>query len=151
MGTLNRGSHGYVHKAQSLVDNDLVALKTIDKQDGETQIHQRRVVSNEISTQTAADHPGVVKLKNFFEDNSSFYLVLELCESGELYRYFPYDRMPAVDSKKQPLPEDLKKKKLIFKLLEAVAYLHDAGIVHCDLKMGNILLDRDFNPVVLAN
>jgi serine/threonine protein kinase len=91
LGTLNRGSHGYVHKAKSLIGNELVALKTIDKKSGEEQVYQRRAVENEIMTQRALEHPGVVKVKSFFEDESSFYLVLELCEQGELYKFFPYE------------------------------------------------------------
>lgn len=91
LGTLNRGSHGYVHKAKSLISNELFALKTIDKKFGMEEGYQRKVVENEIKTQSAADHPGVVKAKSLFEDQSSFYLVLELCENGELYKYFPYE------------------------------------------------------------
>lgn len=80
-----------MHRAKSLIDNKIVALKTIDKQRCEGQHEQMNAVANEVAIQASLDHPGCVKVLSSFQDDSSYYLVLELCEKGELYKYFPYE------------------------------------------------------------
>ena len=67
------------------------------------------------------------------------YLVLEYAQKGELFDYiFCADK---------GFPE--KYSKVIFsKILKGVQACHNVGICHRDLKMQNILLDKDFNPKI---
>ena len=67
------------------------------------------------------------------------YLILEYAQKGELFDY--------IFCAHQGLPE--KYSKVIFsKILKGVQACHNAGICHRDLKMQNILLDKDFNPKI---
>ena len=63
------------------------------------------------------------------------YIVLEYASLGELFCYI---------SKEKPMSEDLA--RYVFKqILDGVEHIHKCGIVHRDLKIENILIDKDYN------
>ena len=77
-----------------------------------------------------APHPHVVQLYGCFKDARYVYLVMELCDGGDLFR-----KLKAHG----PFTEDLVK-VLVRQLLLALAFLHGQGILHRDLKLSNLLL-----------
>jgi calcium-dependent protein kinase len=66
-----------------------------------------------------------VRLVETFEYKYSLYVVLELCSGGDLYSRDPYSESDAV--------------RIANSILRAVAYLHEQGISHRDLKYENIM------------
>merc|ERR1719242_2690847 len=78
-----------------------------------------------------------------FEDKRSLYMVMPLMKSGDLY-----DRMAL----RQKL-EEITGKKILWKILDCLAYLHAIGVVHRDLKPENVLLasDEDDSDVRLTD
>uniref|UniRef100_A0A6Q2Y5M8 Calcium/calmodulin-dependent protein kinase type IV n=1 Tax=Esox lucius TaxID=8010 RepID=A0A6Q2Y5M8_ESOLU len=93
--------------------------KTVDK----------KIVRTEIGVLVRLSHPNIIKLKEIFETPSEISLVLELVTGGELFDRVVekgfYTERDAADSVRQ--------------VLEAVAYLHENGVVHRDLKPENLL------------
>lgn len=91
----------------------------------------------------ALDHPNVIKLYENFEDSRNVYLVMELCEGGELF-----DRI----IEKGHFSE--KQARTVFKnIVSAVAHCHANKICHRDLKPENFLLlnKRDDSPVIVID
>ncbi|CAN0429029.1 unnamed protein product, partial [Laminaria digitata] len=78
----------------------------------------------------AGKHPNVVTMQAFFEDQDSFYIVMEMCQGGELYHRLAdkgrYSEGQAA--------------RIMAEVAEAVGFLHRQGIVHFDLKPENIML-----------
>ena len=75
-------------------------------------------------------------MKHGFKSNKLDYIVLENAEKGELF-YF-------VSSVKKGFDENIS--KYIFKeILYGINSLHEKGYSHSDIKLDNILLDKDFN------
>ena len=77
-------------KVRCLKSNQIYALKAIEKKsEGEAETNRlRNQIQLEAELQQAATHPGIVGCKSKFEDKSNFYLLLEYCENGDLYRHF---------------------------------------------------------------
>ncbi|CAM9392460.1 unnamed protein product [Sphacelaria rigidula] len=78
----------------------------------------------------AGAHPNVVTMQAFFEDKEAYYIVMDLCQGGELYHRLAdkgrYSEGQAA--------------RIMAEVAEAVGYLHNNGIVHFDLKPENIML-----------
>ena len=84
-------------------------------------------LQNEIDILRSMDHPNIVKAHEVYTYKKQIYLVLELCDGGDLYTRQPYSEREAA--------------KIVAKLLSAVKYMHDHNIVHRDLKFENIMFE----------
>jgi Serine/threonine protein kinase len=82
-------------------------------------------LKREIKIQKKLDHPHIIKLVNYFENQDNVYLVLEYAENGNLFYYL---------RKKKRLSE---KEAFVyfFQTCISIDYLHKKGILHRDLKV----------------
>ncbi|HVS28236.1 MAG TPA: serine/threonine-protein kinase [Solirubrobacteraceae bacterium] len=78
-------------------------------------------------------HPNLVNVFDYGNEGERPYLVMEYIEGGTLA-----DRLRDPDTGAMPEPAELARQ-----LLEALGYIHAAGIVHRDVKPSNVLLDRN--------
>ncbi|KAG0203405.1 pkb-activating kinase-like protein [Mortierella sp. GBA30] len=129
--TLGEGSYSTVVAAFDLSYRRDYAIKVLDKRH---IIRENKVkyVNIEKDTLYKLDHPGVVKLYSTFQDNTSLYYVLELCQNGELLTYI----------KKLGSFDENCTRFYAAQILTAVEYVHSQGVIHRDLKPENILLDQ---------
>uniref|UniRef100_A0A0N4ZBC3 Protein kinase domain-containing protein n=1 Tax=Parastrongyloides trichosuri TaxID=131310 RepID=A0A0N4ZBC3_PARTI len=104
----------------------LVAIKCIDKK---ALKGKEESLDNEIKVLRKLKHPNIVQLLDTFDEKQYVYLVMELVTGGELF-----DRIVAKGSYTEKDASDL-----IRQVLEAVAFMHDNGVVHRDLKPENLL------------
>lgn len=126
---LGKGSYGKVQKAVHKVSNLKRAVKIIEKR-RTTSDYQNRLI-NEVNILKGCDHPNIIKILEFFQDDSNFYIVTELCEGGELYK--------RINLKKRFSEEEAA--WTIRQVVSALYYIHSHKIVHRDLKPENILYD----------
>lgn len=114
-----------------------VAIKEIklhtDKTANETEYADR--VYREIALLRLISHPFICELFHSFAKNDSYYLVMEMEESGTL---------TTLINKEGPLSEDTAR-DYFAQMISAIRYLHQNKIVHRDLKTDNLLLDRNKN------
>ncbi|CAF1567423.1 unnamed protein product, partial [Didymodactylos carnosus] len=137
---LGRGGFATVHKAIRIYDKLEVACKMIDRlkiqQQTTTQhrlMHKR--LKNEIEIHSRLKHPNIVDLFNYFEDQKYVYLILELCQYGDLEKYLKI---------KRTLNEN-ETRVYVKQVIEGLQYLHDHGILHRDIKLQNLLLTENYN------
>ncbi|XP_046640495.1 serine/threonine-protein kinase 32C-like isoform X2 [Daphnia pulicaria] len=96
----------------------------------------------EIKTLRKLSHLFVVKYLDVVTMNSEKFIVMELCE-GSLKDY--------AEGNLKEIPKDsLDEKILLSQVALGLAFIHDKGIIHKDLKLDNILLKRQSNRLVLA-
>lgn len=82
---------------------------------------------NEIDILQSLDHPNIVKAFEIYGSKRNIYIVMEFCAGGDLYSRLPYTEKESA--------------KIIGKLLSAVAFMHEKGVVHRDLKFENIMFE----------
>ena len=124
---LGTGAYGEVRKAKHYSSNSLRAVKIIYKQD--LLEEEKKTIMKEILILKKTDHPHIVKIYEFFEDDRFMYIIMELITGGELF-----DRIQEVRHFNERTAA-----KILYDLLKGVNYLHKQNIVHRDLKPENIL------------
>jgi hypothetical protein len=77
---------------------------------------------NEIELLKMMDHPNVIKLYEYYEDEVNIYLILEFCDGGELF-----DRLHAQKGSRYT---EAEAGRLMFKMCAAIGYCHYMGISH---------------------
>ncbi|ORX45201.1 Pkinase-domain-containing protein [Piromyces finnis] len=130
---IGSGSFATVYLAQK--DQQLYALKVINKTEI-TAVYEQKL-NNEIHILKKINHPNIVKLYDVIETSESYYLILEYISGGDLY-----DLVTSPDFPKLQIND---KKKIFNQITGAVQYLHENNISHADLKLENVLIDKDRN------
>lgn len=82
---LGSGKFGNVFAVKHKLTGFMCALKIIPKE----MVKEENIVNQltrELKIQSCLDHPNIIKLFGFFDDEKNVYLLLELGSSGQLYR-----------------------------------------------------------------
>src|SRR6516164_9902172 len=131
---VGRGGQGVVFRARQKSLNRIVALKVISLGQWASTAHLKRF---RLEAEAAArlEHPGIVAIHEVGERDGSCYFSMKFVEGGQL------DKV----TKRQPIPPR-RAVELIAKVARTVHYAHEHGILHRDIKPGNILLDAKGEP-----
>ena len=123
---VGRGKHSVVYKGRQKKTIQYYAVKSVEKS-------QRPYILQEGKVLQSLKHPNVMAFYSWYETTNHLWLVLEFCVGGDLLTLLRQDKK---------LPEtsihDIGRD-----LLSALHALHSNGIVHCDLKPSNVLLDEN--------
>ena len=131
---IGRGGQGVVFRARQKSLNRTVALKVISLGQWASKAHLKRF-RREAEAAASLDHPGIVPIYEVGERDGSCYFSMKFVEGGQL------DEV----ARREPMPIR-QAVELIAKVARTVHYAHEHGILHRDIKPGNILLDAKGEP-----
>ena len=139
LSLIGSGGMGSVYLAQHIQVDRKVAIKVLLPQFLENEEIKQRF-KNEASTLAHLQHPKIVGLYDYFEDESGMYLVMEYVEGKQLDDIIRFET--------GPMPE-VKALTIITQILQAFSYAHQSGIVHRDIKPANILITKENGVKIL--
>uniref|UniRef100_A0A803N4I1 Protein kinase domain-containing protein n=1 Tax=Chenopodium quinoa TaxID=63459 RepID=A0A803N4I1_CHEQI len=127
--TIGEGTFAKVKLGRNITNNQIVAVKIIDKQ----MVLSKKLMSQvqrEIRTMKLLNHPNIV-----IGSKTKIYIVMEYVAGGQLSDKLTYA---------ENLSEE-ETRRYFQQLIDAVDYCHSRGVYHRDLKPENLLLDSQGN------
>lgn len=127
---LGQGGMGIVYKARQIKLDRLVALKILQAEAAKDPSFAERF-SREARTLARLNHPNIVGIYDFGESDGLYYFLMEYVDGANLRQ---------VESAGRLTPEQAL--QIVPRICDALQYAHEEGIVHRDIKPGNLLIDR---------
>ena len=130
LGELGRGAMGVVYKAEDPALDRIVALKTIrlgDEVEGRKEYERRFML--EAKAAGKLTHPNIVTIFDFGEEEDLAYMAMELLEGSDLRSRMRAGEIPAMEAV-----------EIALQVADGLGFAHETGVVHRDIKPGNIML-----------
>ena len=131
-GLLGQGGMGAVYKALQVKLNRPVAIKVIEGISGAHLAQFRNRFEREAQAAAKVSHPNIVQVYDYGEVEGQLYLVMEYVQGQGLDEVMR-------ERRRLPEPEALD---LVRQAAVGLGVAHGAGIVHRDIKPGNLMLDK---------
>ncbi|OMJ86381.1 hypothetical protein SteCoe_12107 [Stentor coeruleus] len=127
---LGKGGFARVYELTNNETKITTAAKVIQKS-SLTKGRTRQKLMSEIKIHRSVHHKGVVNFEYFFEDSENIYILLELCNNGNLNEKL----------KRRRKLTELETQCYLMQLFSVIRYLHTLKVVHRDIKLSNLFLN----------
>jgi tRNA A-37 threonylcarbamoyl transferase component Bud32/Ca2+-binding EF-hand superfamily protein len=138
---IGSGAYSTVNECINKKNGEMFAVKIIDKKIFDLDRIHKETLKNEIGIMKLVSHPYIINMHAIHENQTHIFIVEELINDGDLFNFIVG----------KPVFKESQLVILLKQLLEAIAYLHEFGIVHCDIKPENILYNHTLNTIKLID
>ena len=135
---LGEGGMGVVYKAVHNLSGQEVAIKMLPPELSQDENIRTRFI-NEARLLAKLDHPNIVTLYNFLEEDMKFYLIMQFVKGKTLEEYIR-------EKGKLSLDEAIR---IFSQVCDALGYAHQMGVIHRDIKPANIMITSDMRVKVM--
>ncbi len=137
--SIGKGSFGNVDHAKQILTGLDVAIKSVNKRGLNIFDEDAKKVQNEIRILRAVSKlDRVVKFYELVETKDNYYLVMQYCTGGDLLKYL----------KQKGVMKESDAKPIVFDVALALKQLHAANVIHRDVKLDNIMIDKEGRGVL---
>ncbi|MBX3080443.1 MAG: protein kinase [Anaerolineae bacterium] len=142
-GYLGSGGMSFIYRARQEAFKREVAIKITSVADAKQRHNEQTFLefskrfSREAEIVSRLNHPHILKVFDYGEDEGYLYLVMELHTGGTLSTLLQQGRLSLE-----------RAGKIVQDLAEALDYAHQHGVIHRDIKPQNVLLDEQGNAIL---
>jgi len=139
---LGRGAMGIVYKAEDPIIGRTVAIKTIRMDYLDNKVGQGSALKRFIREAQSAgnlSHPNIITIHDINEDQDVMYIVMEYIAGTSLEDQIHSKKVFSVD----------EVVRLMTPVAQALDYAHSKGVIHRDIKPGNIIVDESGKPIIV--
>lgn len=129
---LGMGAFGTVWVVTSAKTNQLLVLKEIDIDNGKP--NAKEIALAEVACLKKLNHPNIISVVEYYEKDGMLNIIMQYADGGDLET--------AKKQTKKPFPEDQIMSWLI-QIALALRHVHDNKVLHRDIKLPNIFLNKD--------
>jgi len=130
---LETSSMHAIYKGRRKEDGQEIILKSYYLSSSSDRKH----LSRQVSLIHKLEHPRLIKVERMFADDTRVFIEFPFYVNGSVEEYLSSHELSIKE-----------KKSLLADLLLAVSHLHSNGVVHCDIKLGNIFVNENERGVL---
>ena len=134
---VGRGGMGVVYRGTDLTLKRPVAIKALRQSDGDQNVLGRFL--REARSLARVEHPGLVPVYAVGREDGVYYMVMKFVE-GRTLQQLLRERGPM---------EPFQVRRVVREVCDALTVLHQAGLIHRDLKPGNLILTPEGRVMVM--
>jgi len=138
LGHLGSGGMSSVYLAEHTLMQRRVAVKVLPRKRLEKAIYLERFI-REAQAIAALDHPNIIRAYDFDHEGDVHYIIME---------FFPGDNLQTIVEKEKKIPFP-RIANILRQTADALAHAHAIGVIHRDVKPGNILVNHQGEVKVL--
>jgi eukaryotic-like serine/threonine-protein kinase len=129
LGELGRGAMGVVYEAEDPALDRVVALKTISLAETEERRAYEKRFMLEAKAAGKLTHPNIVTIFDYGEEEDLAYMAMELLQGEDLRTRLRRGEIPPMEAV-----------EIALQVADGLGFAHEHGVVHRDVKPGNIML-----------